>query len=661
MKLYKYSLIAALALSGALSACDDDNDYTPAAPVSGDEVYLPLSQDAEITIPENAEYITINVCRVKDDGVVTVPVTSSAVDGDGADVSSIFSVPSEVTFAAGEKTAELEVAVDFAEVVAEVDYVITVSLGGDQTTPYGASTREYTLAYSPWSAWQPIPGETAVYTDSNFEPGDYEVPVYISKSTIDDVRVKYAICNADWFFYRPSGSPDGYIDFEYYLDNSKTIDVNGVECPLVTMSTLISNYTSSSYDGNYMFTDMRTYLVDYCGLTGDAADQWMANRGYGQSYFNPETGTFVVDVLCTMTSFSGQWFYAAYDYLQLPGYKSYVINFDYTGNFVDPAGTEYAIVNAFKSDDVASFKADIFLGALDESGVNAAIEDIRSNDDLESYTASTTNLAYICDEAGSYTVVGIGYDQSGNEVCNAAYTFEYATVKANDPWKSIGYCEYTDGIVNSVFSIPTLTFDIEVQENEEDPGYYRLVDPYQAMASMFKNGTYPSSRRYMYIDARDPMRVSIEESTLGIDVGYGEMGCISVSAYYLAQGYSADVIANAGFFGVMENGVITFPTGMIYGFDDDGLFYANVDPENPTGGDNGDFDPTWGTGTFCIDMSSIAASAPAKAKATQMFTPSSIRKACGIKDVRSPRKQLKTVSAKDLLDYRKQNLRQFSF
>ena len=76
MKLFKYSLIAALALSGALCACDDDNDYAPGASVSGDEVYFPISESASIDIPTDATSVAVSVNRLHDTDAITVPVAA---------------------------------------------------------------------------------------------------------------------------------------------------------------------------------------------------------------------------------------------------------------------------------------------------------------------------------------------------------------------------------------------------------------------------------------------------------------------------------------------------------------------------------------------------------------------------------------------------------
>ena len=74
MKFFKYSLIAALALSGALCACDDDNDYAPGQPVSGDEVYFPNNQSATIDIPTEATSVSVAVNRLNSDNALTVGV-----------------------------------------------------------------------------------------------------------------------------------------------------------------------------------------------------------------------------------------------------------------------------------------------------------------------------------------------------------------------------------------------------------------------------------------------------------------------------------------------------------------------------------------------------------------------------------------------------------
>ena len=101
-----------------------------------------------------------------------------------------------------------------------------------------------------------------------------------------------------------------------------------------------------------------------------------------------------------------------------------------------------------------------------------------------------------------------------------------------------------------------------------------------------------------------------------------------------------------------------------------GYYYGNIDPKNPTyaEGYDGKRDPYWGEGTFCIDMSEIAAAPrkvarPAAAPAKKTVVGGLFDKAQ--KFVNSNRSAAgngkMNIDGKALQDYRKANPRQFKY
>lgn len=673
MKFFKYSLIAALALSGALCACDDDNDYAPGAAVSGDEVFFPINESATVDIPTDATSVAVTVNRLNADDAVSVPVAAVITDSEGADATDVFTVPSQVTFAAGEKETELTIGVDFAKVTPDEEYEVTLTLEGDNTTPYGASTRTYTLVYAPWTEWDYVPGEEGVYTMSVYKSAVYEVPVLFRKSLVNPNKVEYAVCD---LLYVGKEAP--YINFTYSMDLSNTIEVDGVDCPIVTMSPLNCGENGAG-TGNYlMLYDYRTWSIEIFGVSEENVDAFMERNSISQSYYNPETGTFVMSLILIGTKLEpGSYYSDGFDYLQLPGYKSYVLNFEYTGNYFDPfTETEYAIVNAYKSEDVASYVYDIFAGALDGDDLVAAVEDVKANEEIEAVTAETSNLAFDLKEDGKYTVVGIGLDENGEEVCSEAYVFNFKSVRggAVEEWNSLGFCEYTDVVIPDFLKLPNNTFDVEIQENADTPGMYRLVDTYKKMAEAYARAgmTYEKGINYLTIDATDPDQVFIPTTLLGI--GYGNYGqfIISSYAYMLMTDYGVDAsaIAAKGYFGKLKDGVITFPAGCVLdglqGVKDGVLMFANLDPENPTLADDyeGDFDPFYGEGFFEIVLPESVTEAPAKANKFAPINYLSVKSTKGFESGFKFTKSstaLKTVDAETLNEYRLANPRTVNF
>ena len=82
--------------------------------------------------------------------------------------------------------------------------------------------------------------------------------------------------------------------------------------------------------------------------------------------------------------------------------------------------------------------------------------------------------------------------------------------------------------------------------------------------------------------------------------------------------YTEDQIKQAGYYGKMKDGVITFDPGTLVAsmsnYKDGAYYNSNIDLDNPANQDGfeGEYDPFWGTnGPFMVDLSDMA---PVKAK-----------------------------------------------
>ncbi len=101
-----------------------------------------------------------------------------------------------------------------------------------------------------------------------------------------------------------------------------------------------------------------------------------------------------------------------------------------------------------------------------------------------------------------------------------------ALPKADEPtWTSVGTCEFTDGVLITAYGGSPLTYNVEVEKNDQNPNIYRLVDPFGAPSPMYNTfaqmGTFTPS--YVEVDATDPENVTIALQTMGfVDATYGE-------------------------------------------------------------------------------------------------------------------------------------------
>ena len=154
----------------------------------------------------------------------------------------------------------------------------------------------------------------------------------------------------------------------------------------------------------------------------------------------------------------------------------------------------------------------------------------------------------------------------------ATTNFEYFGGGKN-PWQSIGKGYYTDDILSSGWSLPPVTYEVEILEHDENPGLYRLVNPYnnkvypaeyvQAFAEQLGNSLAPEGYN-LEVNAMDAEGVYIQFQSLGLNFDDGEWSFESeganILAYYLPQGVPFEAVKNAGYLGKVVEGVIKFPT-----------------------------------------------------------------------------------------------------
>ena len=157
----------------------------------------------------------------------------------------------------------------------------------------------------------------------------------------------------------------------------------------------------------------------------------------------------------------------------------------------------------------------------------------------------------------SYTVVVWATNGMQTKVVFA----EYVTEKNPEKFKSLGTGLYTEDFLFGLFNgLENVTYEVEIEESEDNPGKYRLVNPYGAAYPYNEEGDYDASQDYyMVIDAQDPASVYIPLQGVGCDWGYGEWEVYSLAAYYLDNGKTAEEVKAAGYFGTLADGVITFP------------------------------------------------------------------------------------------------------
>lgn len=630
MKLNKIlaSFLGSVAIFGAAS-CTDKVEYEPAPAYKGAEVYFSDDESTDVAIDQDATEVRVYVHRVNDEEDLTVALQSTILDEDGVSVGgSVFTVPTQVTFHAGEKVAAVPIAVVFDEVVPESEYTLDIAIVSDDKTPYGHSNRTYKLSYAPWTEFEVVSETDPVHVTMGypFTGNEFDQYLFRRNSVLNPNLVQY-------------GVPTPYIDLEFdyifTVDSSQKVMVDGVECYRIRTPHIDTGYVNG--DGNtFVLCDVFTWIkwarsADGSVVTDEECYEWMERTGRGESYFNPITGLAAVDFMCYPRDLEpGLAYNNGYTYFQLPGYKNYSFEFDVLGNMVDKTGKETVVLNIYKSVDIASYAFSIKYGALSEEEVAATVEEIVADSEAILYYDESSNISVPVSEEGAYTIVAVGYDEGVNKIHSDYYTFNYTSVKKESEWVSVGEADYTDGIIPSMFNIDVMTWPVEIEENINTPGLYRIVNPYLEWPINIADGgdDVQSGNYYIILDCTDPDAVTMPECQTGVNFSsqYGMISVVALGEMYVQNGNDRELVKRYGYFGTLEDGVVTFPAGCLLmnmaNYNADSWYYANVDPNNPTLADDypGDYDPFWGEGAFCVEFYDAPARSN-KAKAPAIATP----------------------------------------
>ncbi len=187
---------------------------------------------------------------------------------------------------------------------------------------------------------------------------------------------------------------------------------------------------------------------------------------------------------------------------------------------------------------------------------------------------------------GLTTTYEIGDEDNPQNVRNVKFT-----KKVSEDWTSLGYCLYGEDVIASImynddWSMMCVDYYVEVQENNDTPGLYRMVNPYApGTYPYYTYATYDDSKDYyVEINATDPDHVFIALQETGIsydDWLWGWFGMMSIwcqSSLDELNGYDQEWIENEGHWGKMENGVITFPTDCVlskWEYDSEMAYWGN--------------------------------------------------------------------------------------
>ena len=572
MKVNKFfSIIAAGILAVGAYSCTDDIKYDPAGKVEGEGVCFDASIGSEMEIPTDATEIPITVSRSTKAGEYTVDVTASVTDDSGEPVEGVFTLPTSVTFADGELSAVYTIGVNFANVVPDVSYHLSLKLPENVGTPYGPGEVNTVLLYSPWSELLEQEGEVFVITGSPFNGNDYTQIWGKANSLVDENQ---------WLVYIPTpfSNVEG-LNWSIYINTNedRKMTVDGQEVYWCTTDIVDTQYNGYGLADSYSWF---LWLREQLGrpATPEEAEAWIAKNDRQHSYFNPVTGVITVNVaVFALDEELGTWYPSASDpwIIQLPGYTAPYVKIQDLGNYVDATGYETKQFSIVKNSIVESVKFKLLNQALEGEALTAAINELAADEEAVTITENNILVSYELIEDQDYTLLAVGLNAAGEVSCSDSKVFKYNSIQRPDGFKTVGMVNFTDGVLLEFLKLADVneTMKVELQQSENEEGLYRLKNPYREWAKdagiekMVMSGNY-----YIYLNAKDKRMVYIPESSLGLqnNLVEGPVNIYSEAARLLASGRTPAYIKLQKKCGTLTNNVITFPAKTVlaaYGSD----------------------------------------------------------------------------------------------
>lgn len=138
-----FFLSALVATAGLFTACSEDNNWSAGELAEGPQAYFSADVQTSYKVSATDNAVTLPVLRIETDGALDVPVLATFAEGEEG----LFNVPASVAFAAGEKSASIDVTFDYADLTPGKSYSFSLTLDDPTlTTPYGNSQVGLTIA-----------------------------------------------------------------------------------------------------------------------------------------------------------------------------------------------------------------------------------------------------------------------------------------------------------------------------------------------------------------------------------------------------------------------------------------------------------------------------------------------------------------------------------
>lgn len=537
------SAMLLLALPLAFTACGDDVEYSPADKPVNAQVYFPTTNGATVDLSKDKTSFDVTLMRAKTDEAITVPITAT---GGG----SFFTIPTSVSFAQGVDKTVLSISYNPESLEYDAYSEIKLTIGDESaTTPYGMAQYVFKAGIpAPWTSLG-----KATFSDAFLFANKYSVE--LQRNDLNPSLYRLVDPYSEGLTkegFTSNGDQSPYVEFTLLKPGDKIGDVTITMEDLVYFPYYCTGFFNTSNDYN---TNVDAHHPsDFSSLNSEAA--WTFNRVLQYQADGTPAGVQLAPYY--YMNGHGGWNNTQADgiiTIIFPGasLKDYTINVEYKGRFTNVGGDNYAVADIQLGADVENAKVVMVEGNDIQAAINGILDG--SLEGIEVSQSGSVNIPSTAN--GLCSIVAVGYGEGESQ--EVAYTsFEFSA--GTDRWMSLGTALYTEDLMTTLYKVDNPTYEVEIQENSENPGVYRLVNPYGEAYPYNESGDWDDSQNhYLVINAQDPEGVFIDQQKMGLNWGDGALIISSLAANYLGQGATLEEVKAKGVCGSLTDGVITFP------------------------------------------------------------------------------------------------------
>ena len=547
----------------AISSCEEKiADYTPAEPVTGAQVYFEGAVNTNFVVNSVDTVFTVKLTRVQKDSVATIALKAEA---DSATLTK-FVFPSAATFAAGEATTTITCVAKVDSMEFDTPYTVKLSIANpEDATLYGLSSVTLNVTCpAPWKslgmgkildAWM---YDAETYFDVEIQQNELEPNIFRVVNPYDQMLEKGGYISGGYY----NEGPDKYFEFAI-MPAGSTYNGFVLDKEYVVYGDVRTGYYRPDYEAEVYAIHPSRPGKDVETWTYNVVMAYQENGLPGEVSMAPWYYMFGV----------GGWDKSGSQQISVlfPGYikADYSAAIEYAGLFTKPDGSMYAIADLTLGADATEVKAIVMPADADA----AAVADAIAAGELEAMDvqAGRIEVPFNAEELGGnkFNVIAVVMaDGKVKTVVSASY--EYYGGGDSNPWTSIGTGFFTDDIVAPLFGAEPVTYEVEILEHSENPGLYRVMNPYSNSVYPYAEDDCAEEGLYLEVNATDTEGAYIQQQSLGFDWGYGEFSFVTNGARYFAN-YPFETVKAAGYLGAVVEGVIKFPV-----FERDGGTYQGI-------------------------------------------------------------------------------------